>query len=176
MFWIPVAHAQEAPAEEVVVTSIITETESAVNARFFVPAPLERVDALIQDLDRYPEAMPPITAASMVAPGVVHLTISLPWPMAARDSVSRVDRQEQGETVVFTWVPAEGGPPPEDGVVRLHASRGSWRLEPQGAGTLVTYESYNTVPANVPTPILKTIHRIEGNRLARNFRDALGGG
>lgn len=155
------------------VSTVLTEADSAVVARFWVAATPDQVEALLSDVPRYPQNLPPISEAEFLAPGVVHLTIDLPWPMSARDSVSRVVRREEGADLVLSWDPV-AGPPPEEGVVRLEQSRGYWRLTPQDAGTLVTYESHNTVPANVPATIVRTIHRIEGNRLARNLREAVG--
>lgn len=170
---IPLASA--AGSESVEVSTLLTGDESAVRARFWVPAPPERVLELIKDVPRYPEVLPPISRAAFLEPDVVHLTISLPWPMSARDSVSRVSESVDGAVTVLQWTPT-AGPPPEPGVVRLEQSHGSWRIEPAEGGTQVTYESYNTAPANVPEPILKAIHRIEGNRLARNLREAVDGG
>lgn len=167
-----IAHAQEAWREEVEVATIVTETESAVRARFYVPAPPERILELLADVPSYPRVLPPITKASYLSPEVVHLTIALPWPMSPRDSVSRVSQVGDGEAVLLHWAPTPG-PPPLPGVVRLDASHGYWRVEPRAEGSWVTYESYNTAPANVPEPILRAIHRAEGHRLARNLRAAV---
>lgn len=176
MFWfLAIPPAPAADFESVEVSTVLTGEESAVRARFWVAAPPERVLALLADVPRYPEVLPPISRATFLGPDVVHLTISLPWPLAARDSVSRISRSVDGAVTVLQWTPTSG-PPPEPGVVRLEQSHGSWRIEPAEGGTHVTYESYNTAPANVPEPILKAIHRIEGNRLARNLRAAVDDG
>ena len=170
------AHAAEPIVEDnVVIESIISETESALHARFHVDATPAEVESFIADVERFPKKLPPISAAEMLAPDVLHLTISLPWPMAARDSVSRISRRLEADTMVFAWEPTEG-PPPAQGVIRLERSRGEWRLTPAEGGTDVTYTSYNQVPANVPVPILKIIHKMEGTRLASNLREALEGG
>lgn len=173
MWLVPLALAAPADPDAVEVSTVLTDVDSAVVARFWVAASRDELEALLADVPRYPERLPPISEAELLGPDVVHLTIDLPWPMSARDSVSRVRRVEQGEDLLLTWEPVEG-PPPAEGVVRLERSRGSWRLSPEGEGTTVTYESYNTAPANVPGAVVRAIHRIEGNRLARNLREAVG--
>lgn len=167
---VPLAAA--APPDDVSVTSTFVEGQTALVARFRVDAPAPEIQALIEDVTRLPKTLPPISEAELLGPDILHLTIDLPWPLSQRDSVSRVTRSVEGNTIVFAWEPTDG-PPPDAGVVRLVASRGQWRLTSVEGGTDVTYESWNQVAANVPEPIVRVIHKMEATRLANNLRAAV---
>ncbi len=83
---------------------------------------------------------------------ISHDKIDVPF-LADRDVIVRTEMTRDPQTGhhVVRWHSVNGeGPPPEDGVVRMPSSRGSWTLTPHGDGTLAVYESHVELGGSLP--------------------------
>lgn len=82
---------------------------------------------------------------------VVHVTIKAPFPLTNRDVVNQVMLERGPDHAHISLVSLPRHVPEVEGVVRLTAASGSWRLEAQpGGNTLVTHMYHADPQARTP--------------------------
>ena len=108
----------------------------------------ERLFAVLGDIGRYPEIMPPTASARLLdrdgATALYHLVIDPPV-VSRRDYCIRVTltRIEDGALESRWQQTEEHCPAPERGIVRMRGADGRWRLRPLGPGrTEVEYVAF----------------------------------
>jgi len=104
-----------------------------------------------------PEALPANMRRTLVrrdaAAVVSHDYISVPF-LDDRDAVMRTEvlRDVEPGVHVVRWMAIEGeGPAPDEGVLRMPSSTGSWTLAPEGeGGTRAVYQSHTELGGSLP--------------------------
>ncbi len=105
-----------------------------------IDLPVHVLENRVTDFAHYPDIFLRLRSAEVLAPGVVRVSLDMPYFLADRDYVARFVRQERGAVVVFSWGAVEHPLAPVGDAVRLPRAAGSWRLEPISPGqTRVTY-------------------------------------
>lgn len=117
--------------------------------------PPAAVLAVLEDVDRYPDWYARCRSARSVERHppdwrIVRMEIDLPFPASDRDAVVRVDRDQEGETLVLRISTAADAVPEVPGFVRMPRVEGGWRLEPVPGGTRVVYEQLNDPGGRLP--------------------------
>lgn len=107
---------------------------------------------------------------------LIHSYIHINAPFIAdRDVITRVERSFDAESGIhqLSWSATDEGPPPEQGVIRLDQSEGSWTFVPaQGGGTRAIYESHTEIAGSLPAWLMNRfmsdsmVEGIEGLRQA----------
>lgn len=122
-----------------------------------VSAPPARVQAVIADMERYPEFLPPTSAVRLlqrVGDTALFFMEINPPVVARRDYCLRVTWKElPGGALHGTWEADNQNCPPERrGVVRMHVNEGEWILEPRAGGlhTHMRYRCHLDVAGHVP--------------------------
>jgi uncharacterized protein YndB with AHSA1/START domain len=120
-----------------------------LRAESTVAAPPERVWAVVNDLAHYPEFMPYVVDARLVAQHHGHRFEYIrlnPPVISPRDYTLAVDRTEDAAKHLYVrrWTTANAeGPPPRRDSVRLALCDGSWTVQPAADGipshTQLTY-------------------------------------
>lgn len=112
-----------------------------------LPAPPDRVRALLLDYDRHAGNIPRLVHSRVVSRAdgalLVHQRLALPV-VDDRDFVLRVRWAAEGADIVVTYrAVTDEGPPPADGVVRVRLHSGSWQLRPiqEGRATFARYQT-----------------------------------
>lgn len=114
----------------------------ATTSSIFIDAPPDRVMAVIADFDSYPEWTDQITAAEVLDPGEGERARQVRFAMdagAIKDSYT-LDYTWAADDRSVSWTLVKGG--------IQKAQDGAYTLEPDGAGTVVTYEL--SVEVNIP--------------------------
>jgi hypothetical protein len=110
--------------------------------------PLEAVQRVLVDLDRFPTWIPSLSAWTVLERGAAHAVVygrhDLPWPLSDRDYTVRYTWQADATRFVLEARSTAGaGPAPAPGVVRLEAVHSVWEVEALDPGrSRVTY-TYN---------------------------------
>jgi hypothetical protein len=117
-----------------------------------LPVAAERLFAVLGDIGRYPEIMPPTEDARLLhkegAVGWFHLIVNPPI-VSRRDYCIRVSLERRDGLLISDWHQTEEHcAPPAPSVVRMRAAAGRWTLRPSGAETEVEYIAF-TDPAGV---------------------------
>lgn len=159
------ATADPAPSPEV---SVREERGTyAVTARFEVPQSPEIVLAVLSDYERIPRFMPDVKTSVVLerAPGrlVVEQQAVSKFMMFSKEVHLVLEVTETGHALQFT---------DRCGKSFKHY-KGAWRVEPKGAGTIVTYELSAQPAFEVPEFILKRLLKRDSttqmNRLRTEF-------
>jgi hypothetical protein len=91
---------------------------------------------------------------------VVHTYARLPL-VSDRDVITRARQSfdaEQGTHRLEWHATDKEGPPPKEGVVRVHSSSGSWMFTPlDGGRTRAIYESHNDLAGSVPAWLINSL-------------------
>ena len=122
-----------------------------------VDAPPERVLAVLADVERYPQFMPPTEEAKLLRrdgdAAVYYIEINPPV-VARRDYCFRVafEHLPEGKLRSHWEVEPKGCLPERRGVVRVQATDGEWILEPRDGGrkTQAFYRCHIEVGGQVP--------------------------
>jgi uncharacterized protein YndB with AHSA1/START domain len=122
-----------------------------------VDAPPERVLAVLADIERYPQFMPPTEQAKLLRregeAAVYYMEINPPV-VARRDYCFKVefDRLPDGTLRSHWQAETKGCLPERRGVVRVQATDGEWILEPREGGkkTHALYRCHIEVGGQVP--------------------------
>jgi hypothetical protein len=133
-----------------------------------IDAPPERVLAVLDDIERYPQFMPPTSAAQLLRRdgnlAYYYMEISPPV-IARRDYCIRVGMQRlDGGRLRSYWVTDNSGCPPEKhGIVRVTSNDGEWILEPIDGGhrTHVIYRCHIEVGGHVPAWMVNRVSATE---------------
>ena len=91
---------------------------------------------------------------------LIYSYVDLPL-VSDRDVVTRSERVAgDGGTFRFQWAASDEGPAPQDGVVRLQKSSGSWEFLPLSGGrTLAIYESHTELGGAIPGWLISRLIR-----------------
>lgn len=83
--------------------------------------------------------------------------VDVPWPLQARDIVTRVNVRRQTDRIVIEMKNAPDGYPEQDDVVRMPKYEGQWILIPQGNGrTQVINQGATSPGGSVPDWLANT--------------------
>ncbi len=140
-----------------------------------IAAPVERVARAVAEMRHHHELFDSVLRIDVLEPDVLHVVLDYPAPLDDRDYVARYTREQDGDAVVFRWVPVEHpGAPPEEGVVRLPRFAGEWRLEPDGGGTRVRYTWEAEIAGSFPSFAYGTAWRRMGWESLRDLGRTVG--
>jgi len=121
-----------------------------------VDYPAERLMAVLADLDRFPEIMPPTVETHALerrgATTLWHIVIDPPV-VSKRDYCAFVTISRRADGVLHsTWKQTdEGCPPPAKGVIRMRHTEGRWELTPlDGNRTYVDYLGFSDPGGSIP--------------------------
>jgi hypothetical protein len=122
-------------------------------AKARVLAPIDQVVASLRNMADNADKYESILAIDKVADDVMHITLDFPSPLADRDYVAKYVYADQGSGVhTLRWSSVEhADAPPVEGVVRLDAYQGEWRLEAADSSTWVTYMWHAHYGGSLPT-------------------------
>jgi hypothetical protein len=116
----------------------------------------ERLFAVLGDIERYPEIMPPTIAARRLSASgtraLFYLVIDPPV-VSKRDYCIQVDlsRLDRGALQSRWRLTEESCPTPSSRIVRMRSSEGRWLLRPLGPGrTLVDYLAHTDPGGSLP--------------------------
>jgi hypothetical protein len=91
--------------------------------------------------------------------------------------VKRIWDPVRHRTQIRCWTANEQGPPPARGHVRLPLIRAGWQIEPEGAGTKLTYYAYGEPGGLVPAWLVRSAQGdhslLDVFRLLRRLQNAL---
>lgn len=120
-----------------------------VRARMIAKAPAERLFAVLRDVERYPEILPPTSAARRLCSdgeGVSYYYMEIDPPIVAlRFYCMRVQvTREEAGVLRSAWTTVnELCPESSSGRVRMDQNHGEWTLRPlDGTSTEVTYQAH----------------------------------
>lgn len=146
-----------------------------------LPASVEDVEAVLSDIDGYPDWYARCTWATTVERQppdwrIVHMKIDLPFPAGDRDAVVRVDREPGAQRLVLRMRALPEHLPASDGFVRMPRVDGSWTLEalPQG-GTRVTLEQLNDPGGSLPAWLTNMLVTDQPLQTLSGLREVLAG-
>ncbi len=159
------AAADPAPSPEVAVRE--SRGTYSVTARFVVPESPDLVLAVLADYERIPQFMPDVRTSAVVerAPGliVVEQEAISKFMMVSKRVHLVLEVREAGNALRFVDRCGKS----------FKAYSGEWHVEPQGSGTLVTYELTAAPAFDVPEFILKRLLKRDSgvmiNRLRAEF-------
>jgi len=139
-----------------------------------IEAPTHVVNAVINDLENYPDFMP-VTAKCRIlkreSDSIIAYQRLSPKICADRDYTLRIRDKSwsvrDGFVYFQQWQPAnELGPPEQKGVVRVKVCEGGWLLEPDGANkTRATYAVYTDTGGAIPIFIVNHVSQMGIGRL-----------
>lgn len=138
-----------------------------------IDAPPERVLAVLDDIERYPQFMPPTKVAHLMrreGPNSYYYMEISPPVIASRDYCIRVgmEHQEGGRLRSYWFVDNKECVPERRGVVRVQSNDGEWLLEPIDGGrrTHVIYRCHIEVGGAVPAWM---VNRVSASELPNIF-------
>jgi uncharacterized membrane protein len=144
-----------------------------VRAVGVVDQPAERLFAVLGDLDRFPEIMPPTVETHALTKNgdttLWHIVIDPPL-VSKRDYCAKVTLARRADGVfTSTWMQTdEGCPPPSKGVVRMRHTEGRWELTPlDGNRTHVDYLGFSDPGGSIPA---WAVNRAAAGSMADMFR------
>jgi hypothetical protein len=128
-----------------------------VRALGIIEQPADRLFAVLGDIDRFPQIMPPTVETRALgrdgATTLWHIVIDPPL-VSKRDYCANVTLTREADGVLHsTWMQtAEGCPPPAKGIVRMRHTEGRWELTPlDGGRTYVDYLGFSDPGGSIPT-------------------------
>lgn len=132
-------------------------TESGYNehqAEVSVCTDIPTLERFVTDTDRFPEWVAFTRSARLLdrsdEGAIYYVRSTTPWPLADRDMVYRISRvPSSGAGVELKLTGLPDYQPEEQGVTRIEAAEGEWRLIPDGTETRVSYRLYLD-PGRVP--------------------------
>lgn len=137
-----------------------------------IDAPPERVYALLDDIDGHARLFSRISVSRELRPGLAHQVVALPFPLAARDYVVRLERVVDGNDRVITFSSEEHTEIPVTGL-RLTAFEGEFRVGPgEGGGSRFTYVWQADLGPDVPAFALPIAWRAQGSEIVEGLRAA----
>lgn len=140
-----------------------------------VTVDIDRVEETLTTIERTADRFEGVLSAVQITPEIRHVTIDYPSILADRDYVARYSyRIEQGQRIL-SWVPVEHpSAPPVQGVVRLTAFEGEWRLEAVGGHTRVWHVWHADPAGSFPEWALPQAQRRTGYEVLKDLARASG--
>jgi hypothetical protein len=136
--------------------------------------PAEVAEAL-EGMKAGSNAFESVVSVRVLAPDTVHVVLDYPWPLTDRDYVAKYSRSVDGDVLTYSWVPvAHADAPVDDDVVRLPHFEGTWRLEPSGDGTLVTYTWNAEIAGSFPSSGYNTAWKKAGHEALKDLANTRG--
>lgn len=132
-----------------------------VEATYVIEAPPEKVFAVLDDVEKYPQFMPyleKLTVLERFEGGRYQYELIDPPVVSKRDYVLKilVTKDAARGTYAVSWSPApDKGEPPPEGVVRVTVNEGAFELAPHEKGTLLTYRLVTNPGGSIPAWIAK---------------------
>jgi hypothetical protein len=119
-----------------------------------LPFPPDVVMAVLGDVDRYPEIMPPTSVTRQLRRqglAVDYYMVLDPPVISRRDGCTHIEYSRRGPAFHVTWRPATGCPAADDDTVRMAANRGTWDIGPTAdGGTSVVYQGHADPGGSLP--------------------------
>jgi ribosome-associated toxin RatA of RatAB toxin-antitoxin module len=154
--------AKDEAGIQVYTRKVAGEPLKAFRATAIVEASAEAILATLTDVARGSEWMDRCAESRIIersddANYVAYTLIETPWPLQARDIVSRVEIRREGNQITCLMTNAPDAYPTQDDVVRMPRYHGKWVLTPQGNGrTQVTSEGLASPGGGVPDWLANT--------------------
>jgi hypothetical protein len=140
-----------------------------------VTAPPATLAELLASYDRHTEVFHSVSELVELAPGLLHIVLDYPSPLADRDYVASFTRVDEADHTVFRWQAAtHPSAPPVDGRVRLEHTAGEWRLSPAGAHTQVEYVWQADIGASMPAWIQARARKMTGEMVLGDLAKGAG--
>lgn len=138
-------------------------------------AGVDRLAAVIEARDRYPDVYEGIGAVDVLDERTFRLVLDLPAMLADRDSCVAAERLDRDGVRLYRWRSVVDPRCPEiDGVIRLRRAAGEWRLAPTPSGTELRYTWSAEMRGHLPTWVLHRIWAGTGLRVIRDTLAAVG--
>jgi len=117
-----------------------------------IQAPINDVVQSLKDMRSHAEIFQSIVRIDILDDTTIRVVLDYPSPLDDRDYVARYSHSQEGESEIFSWVPAVSALAPEEaGIVRLPRFEGNWRLEPRDGATWVRYTWQAEIAGSFPT-------------------------
>lgn len=140
-----------------------------------VTAPRSAIAELLTAYDRHTEVFHSVSQLVELAPGLLHVVLDYPSPLADRDYVALFTRADEGDGTVFRWqATTHPGAPPVEGRVRLEHTAGEWRLTPSGPNTRVEYVWHADIGASMPAWIQARARKMTGEMVLGDLAKGAG--
>lgn len=137
-----------------------------------IDAPLDRVFALLDDIDGHAALFSRIHSSRELSPGLAHQVVALPFPLPARDYVVTLERRREGADRVIAFQSADRPEIPVTGL-RLTGFAGEFRVSPTPEGdTLFTYLWQADLGPDIPAFALPIAWATQGREIVGGLRAA----
>lgn len=147
--------ASESDGVRVLTRDVAGSEVYEVRAFTTLPVAPEVVMAVLGDVDRYPEIMPPTSAVRQLGRSGLaadYYIVIDPPVISARDGCTHIEYSRRASSFHVAWRPSTGCPKAPDGMVRMVANSGTWDVRPALGGTThVTYSGHADPGGALPT-------------------------
>ncbi len=166
---------EEIRNDEVRVECVEVAEQPWCRAHGVVRAPIAKVSDTLEHMPAHQDKFDMVLSIREIEAGLLHITLDYPRPFSDRDYVARYTPATEGSVRWYRWAPAADTRAPEvDGVVRLPRFAGSWRLQPAGGNTHVTYTWHADVGGSFPRWAATTARKRAGHHALTDLAVAVG--